>query len=102
MPPTSPNFHGGVTIDPNTGLPKCVLSILELQIARQGVFPAFRVAGPDTDGDSISDECDNCPGISNPLQEDGNADGIGDACEFTPIFADGFESGNMSMRSSVN
>lgn len=34
----------------------------------------------DIDLDSIPDESDNCPTISNPDQIDSNADGIGDAC----------------------
>src|SRR5262249_18880280 len=57
--------------------------------------------GPDTDGDGLADDCDacphdpsndqdrdgicgdadNCPGAFNPLQEDSNADGSGDACQ---------------------
>lgn len=36
--------------------------------------------GVDTDGDGISDTCDNCPADANPDQADGNADGVGDLC----------------------
>jgi hypothetical protein len=32
-------------------------------------------------GDGWIDSEDNCPGIYNPQQEDGNEDGVGDACE---------------------
>lgn len=35
----------------------------------------------DSDGDGIVDALDNCPQVPNPLQEDANGDGIGDACE---------------------
>lgn len=40
-------------------------------------------SGDDTDGDLIPDACDNCPIDSNPIQEDVNDNGIGDACEAT-------------------
>jgi hypothetical protein len=36
---------------------------------------------PDIDGDGRIDACDNCPLISNPAQEDCDADGAGDVCE---------------------
>jgi len=34
----------------------------------------------DTDGDGVSLLIDNCPTVPNPLQEDANHDGVGDAC----------------------
>lgn len=35
----------------------------------------------DYDLDGVTDSCDNCPEISNPLQEDSDFDGIGDSCD---------------------
>lgn len=36
---------------------------------------------PDSDGDGVVDEEDNCPLVSNPDQADSDGDGIGDVCE---------------------
>jgi hypothetical protein len=33
-------------------------------------------------------EADNCPGLSNPAQTDGDGDGAGDACDRCPLAAD--------------
>lgn len=38
-------------------------------------------SGPDADGDGIDDAEDNCPAVPNPLQEDRDIDGAGDACD---------------------
>ncbi len=35
----------------------------------------------DSDGDGVYDDIDNCPDDYNPLQEDFDGDGVGDACE---------------------
>jgi cysteine-rich repeat protein len=36
---------------------------------------------PDTDGDTVCDELDNCVAIANATQADGDGDGLGDACD---------------------
>jgi len=35
----------------------------------------------DVDGDEVQDQIDNCPGVANNDQTDGNGDGVGDVCE---------------------
>ena len=37
--------------------------------------------GPDSDHDGVADVCDNCATVPNAGQEDGDGDGIGDACD---------------------
>ncbi|MDJ0761903.1 MAG: thrombospondin type 3 repeat-containing protein [Myxococcota bacterium] len=46
---------------------------------------------PNADGDVGGDECDNCPEIANPDQEDMDADGIGDACDNCPEIFNEFQ-----------
>lgn len=39
----------------------------------------------DVDSDGTADSTDNCPFTANPNQTDGDADHIGDACDFSPL-----------------
>jgi hypothetical protein len=38
-------------------------------------------AGPDADGDGVPNHLDNCPTVTNPLQENADGDAWGDACD---------------------
>lgn len=44
----------------------------------------YTLLAVDSDSDGILNNCDNCPAISNSLQDDSDADGIGDACDNCP------------------
>jgi subtilisin-like proprotein convertase family protein len=39
---------------------------------------------PDTDGDGHGDDCENCPLVPNPGQENADGDNVGDACDPLP------------------
>ncbi|MBI4717395.1 MAG: thrombospondin type 3 repeat-containing protein [Planctomycetes bacterium] len=43
------------------------------------------VCEPDTDGDTLIDDCDNCPGAANLDQTDVDGDGVGDVCDPCPV-----------------
>jgi hypothetical protein len=47
----------------------------------------FNLTPPDSDGDGVLDESDNCPNIPNPNQSDNDEDGFGDACDNCPDVA---------------
>jgi hypothetical protein len=51
--------------------------------AQHGIYPT-QEEGPDSDGDGIPDDADNCPSDANPQQEDIDTDGIGDICDNCP------------------
>ena len=51
------------------------------------VCPGFDDFGVDTDGDAITDPCDNCIEVANTTQNDTDADTFGDACDCSPFDA---------------
>ncbi|MDF1545425.1 MAG: thrombospondin type 3 repeat-containing protein [bacterium] len=51
----------------------------------------------DADSDGVCDIVDNCPGSSNPLQEDVDSDGVGDLCDACPGFDDSLDTDNDSV-----
>jgi hypothetical protein len=64
---TEVGFHvGGAVAD---------FSYIRVCICEEGVTT------PDSDGDGIPDDTDNCPGDPNPDQADNDGDGLGDACD---------------------
>ncbi len=46
-----------------------------------GCWPVVEEPGLDSDGDGVTDGCDNCPDTPNPDQRDSDFDHVGDACE---------------------
>ncbi len=40
---------------------------------------------PDTDGDTVRDDTDNCPYTANQNQNDGNGNNVGDVCDSPPV-----------------
>jgi hypothetical protein len=53
-------------------------------IRQLGEFQSPPCEHPDTDGDGLPDESDNCPGAANTDQSDLDGDGLGDACDPFP------------------
>jgi len=49
------------------------------------VFSGEILIDDDYDGDTVSDEVDNCPDIYNVDQVDSDRDGLGDKCDETPL-----------------
>jgi hypothetical protein len=58
---------------------------IEVEFIRVANVPSTKDSDTDCGGkakpDGWIDSEDNCPNVYNPLQEDGNGDGVGDACE---------------------
>jgi hypothetical protein len=53
------------------------------------VHSVERQADDDADRDGVPDTADGCPGIADPLQADGDGDGLGDACDPGGAASDG-------------
>lgn len=51
------------------------------------LFQSVIAFAADGDGDLISDDLDNCPGVANPYQGDLDGDGIGDRCDTDAVTA---------------
>jgi len=46
---------------------------------------------PDGDGDGVIDSCDNCQQAPNPSQHDTDSDGVGDTCDVCPAIANPYQ-----------
>jgi hypothetical protein len=93
LPGSSPNFIAGART--LRCFPDCAqppqrvvrLTVEQALEAAHGILPAQTFVAPDSDGDGIADNADNCPALPNPLQQDADDDGVGDVCDNCPYGA---------------
>ncbi len=72
-----PSLFVRFTMGPSDGgLEYCGWNIDDLKVVGYVCSEEF-----DSDGDGIANAVDNCPELSNPLQEDHDTDGLGDVCD---------------------
>ncbi len=94
LPATTANFHPGLRLLRCAGDPPCAGDQVKrltgelAELAAHGILPAEQPHG-DVDEDGVPDPGDNCappyhPPTFNPLQEDLDGDGHGDACDNCP------------------
>lgn len=84
-PSYSGKCGGGVITGDTDGSVGTTLS-LELTMAVRRAEPLVLQPQDDFDGDGIVNQDDTCPLEANPLQEDDDGNGIGDACQAVNIF----------------
>ena len=86
----SSNFAGGMWPLPCTpSTPAGASEQRKRMVWLSGMYAAHALvpaqpAGPDSDGDGLADDADNCWQINNPWQADTDADSVGDPCDTCP------------------
>jgi hypothetical protein len=74
----------GDVCDPDPRCGGCGQDLCEQQCASTSSSTSSTTIIPDTDGDGVLDNIDNCPTICNPQQLDANGNDIGDLCDQNP------------------